>query len=1249
MPKISCPCGAENDATSTFCTACGERLVASSASTCSQCGQALAPDARFCLQCGTATQEAAPDSATPAAEFKRVPEEPSIPPDWKVRDVILDLYEVKDLLGEGGFGRVNRVHHREWNIDLAVKSPRAGAFQTEADRERFVRECETWIQLGMHPHIVSCYYVRDIRGVPHVFAEYIEGGSLQEWIEDRRLYQDGPDQALRRMLDIAIQSAWGLHYAHEHEQGLIHQDIKPANLLLTPEGEVKVTDFGGGMTEAYCSPEQANGEKLSQKTDIWSWGLSVLAMFTGGRTWPSGTIAAEALDAYLKGGSAEEPNSRMHDGLAELLKECFQQEPGDRPANFQQVAGRLQGVYQQAMGEEYPREEPKAAELLGDSLNNRALSLLDLGRNEEAERLFDEAIAVDPHHLEAVYNRGVVLWRQGRLTDDALVQQLESARSTHASNWVATYQLAQVHLERGDVEAAEKLLGEAAEQAPEAEEVQAGLRAARAGGIAASQCVRVLEGHREDVLSVCLSRDGRGALSGSEDGSLRLWEVATGRCIRSFGGHRGKVTSVCLSGDGKWALSGSSDKKLRLWEASSGRSLRSFEGHADRVTSICLSGDGRWALSGSDDRTVRLWEVSTGHCVRTFEGHSAEVLSVCVDRDGRWALSASRDGTVRLWEVAIGHCVRTFERHTSWVASVCLSGDDQYALSGSWDSTMRLWQVATGRCIRSFDVGSEVSAVSLSGDGRWALSASSDNTLRLWEVPTGRCMRTFAEAAKALCLSEDGCCALSSEFFKKTVRVWRIARQATALCMPRPSRPRSYAVMLEGEMRANDLLREARQALEETRFDEALQKAREARAVSGWERRRETRAVWTALSASCARVGLRAEWLQSAFDVGSEVAAVWLSRHGRWAVSGSADKILRLWEVTTGRCVQSFHGHGNYLTSLCVSEDGHSVVSGSSDKTVRLWQVQTGRCVQTLSGHRGLVWSVCLSGDGRWALSGSMSLPSSTDKTLRLWDVATGSCIRAFEDHSEDVWSVYLSRDGRWALSGSANGTVQLWETISGRCVRNFMGHTGNVFSVCAGEDGRWALSGSADNTVRLWEVATGCCVRRFDGHTSTVKSVCLSRDGRWALSGSNDMTLRLWEVSTGMCVRVFKGHKGAVTSVCLSGNGRWALSGSKDKTLRLWDLDWELEARDLTEWDEGVRPYLETFLTLHTPFASDDPMTREGLTRSGRAAWTEEDFQVLIRDLEYAGYGWLRPEGVKCELEKMTASWEGPPPLPGE
>jgi hypothetical protein len=210
------------------------------------------------------------------------------------------------------------------------------------------------------------------------------------------------------------------------------------------------------------------------------------------------------------------------------------------------------------------------------------------------------------------------------------------------------------------------------------------------------------------------------------------------------------------------------------------------------------------------------------------------------------------------------------------------------------------------------------------------------------------------------------------------------------------------------------------------------------------------------------------------------------------------------------------------------------------------------------------------------------------------------------------------------------------------------------VNSVSLSGDGRFALSGSRDNTLKLWEVATGKCLRTFEGHTSSVNSVSLSGDGRFALSGSRDNTLKLWEVATGQCLRTFEGHTHWVTSVSLSGDGCFALSGSEDKTLKLWFLDWELGDHDPADWNEGARPYLVLFLSAHTPYAAALPTGREpneqeltlALTRCGKPTWTEDDFRCLLDRLGCAGYGWLRPEGVRRELDKMAASWQAPPPL---
>lgn len=123
-----------------------------------------------CKRCGTKFVVGSASSAVSPSPPSRSAEDDS-PQVWQPGQVILNLYEVTDLLGEGGMGQVHKVRHRGWNMDLAVKSPRAAWIARAGGVENFVSECETWVNLGLHPHIVSCYYVRTLAQLPQLAVE----------------------------------------------------------------------------------------------------------------------------------------------------------------------------------------------------------------------------------------------------------------------------------------------------------------------------------------------------------------------------------------------------------------------------------------------------------------------------------------------------------------------------------------------------------------------------------------------------------------------------------------------------------------------------------------------------------------------------------------------------------------------------------------------------------------------------------------------------------------------------------------------------------------------------------------------------------------------------------------------------------------------------------------------------------------------------------------------------------------------
>ena len=323
--------------------------------------------------------------------------------------------EIRRLLGKGGMGRVFEVYHRGWGITLAAKSPLA-----DVHVESFVREAETWIGLPIHPNVTACHYIDQLDGRPIVLAEFVPGGSILDAIADGRVY-DGGDAA--RVIEVGRDAIAGIALAHDEE--LVHQDIKPHNLLLGADGRTKVTDFGlaravsvatsgdgdapagatvRGMTPAYCSPEQAAGSRVTAASDVWSWAVTMLHLCSGEHALRSGATAPQALAAAVERGSWR---ARPPDALVELLRDCFARTPADRPVAAE-VSRRLDAIARR------PRRPAPAVPRNATALaTNRAVSRFHLGDTALARRILAEALATDPDHVAARYDHELFAWHAG--------------------------------------------------------------------------------------------------------------------------------------------------------------------------------------------------------------------------------------------------------------------------------------------------------------------------------------------------------------------------------------------------------------------------------------------------------------------------------------------------------------------------------------------------------------------------------------------------------------------------------------------------------------------------------------------------------------------------------------------------------------------------------------------------------------------------------------------------------------------
>lgn len=553
-------------------------------------------------------------------------------------------------------------------------------------------------------------------------------------------------------------------------------------------------------------------------------------------------------------------------------------------------------------------------------------------------------------------------------------------------------------------------------------------QSARLWSVPAAKPRRILrEGHLEAVSRLVFTDGDNRAVSGSQDGTICLWDVQTGEQLRIEDADTMGVTGITpsestgitgiapfesdpillvSSGRSTEALGGTlslgqtpigavnSPGRAMLWDWNSQTSY-GLEKNTDSVTCLSLSRDGRRVVTGSMDSTIRLWDLESGRQLRLLSGDGDPIWSIAAEPSGKTVLGGSQEGLFRRWDLETGKRTHTLGQVRKMIEGLAMTPDGTVAVTAPADGDSMSWNLETGTPIATLQVSDDIfTSAAISRDGNLAASGSFDNHVWIWDTKTGKPLHKLEghwASVRSVAFSHDAKL-IASGSDDMTVNLWRVA---------------------DGTL------------------------------------------------------------IQTCRGHTESLGAIAFDPTDRWLISASMDSTLRLWNVADGSCAGVLRGHAGAASSVAFLDGGARCISTGDDATLRIWNLTSLSQEKILAAPSGGIFCV--------AVAGKTGLVAGENNAIRVWDISSGALQRTLEGHSGVVTSLSMDRLGSVAISGSVDGTVRVWDLQTNNEPIIYRGHAKPVSTARVLPGGRTAVSGSFDGRVKIWSLKTGRTFQTLD------------------------------------------------------------------------------------------------------------------------------------------------------------------------
>jgi len=666
--------------------------------------------------------------------------------------------------------------------------------------------------------------------------------------------------------------------------------------------------------------------------------------------------------------------------------------------------------------------------------------------------------------------------------------------------------------------------------------------------------IHQLKAHDDSINCLVIIDEGSRIISGSKDKTIKVWDLWTGRLVKILKSHRASVMTLITNANFKKMLSGAEDGTIHIWDLENFKKCDNYDGHEKSVNGLALLSNEFKLISVGSDHSIRIWRLEAVDLLPFLEGHSGPVKQIFLLKDEEKLLSISEDNSLILWDIKENKPFRKYLNKIGEIKCMCMMNDgedlllittkeikiwdiiswkqkdsilwkdiaeivvispDKRCFIGCEDTYIKVWDLEKKELITNLDghIGA-VTAMILSIKRQLLISGSSDNSIIIWDLEKMSIIHIFKghqHTVSCLLIDKEEKVLISGSY-DKSVMIWS----------------------LDNYNKLPEIIKDLPLEVHALAFTPDQDKL-----IIGCGKIKS-------FSAKKAIISHKNEDHIHIFDLKTlkkiasldnlrDSSTLSVSLSGETLVSGSKDRSISFWNLSTLSHEKTFSGYSNKVLAELMTSACDKLILACDDKNIVVWNLKFTSLNTILKGHTGNPICLAITHDGNKLVSGAK------DKSLRIWSLEKKQEIEILQGHSAGVNCVEFTKDEKILLSGSDDLTIRLWDFLEMKLITVLDGHQ-SIQAIMDLDNGNRFVTGDKGKNLNIWRKTNEELNYEIEKHINFetgISKIIASPNRKIILVMLENSKIQTWKVKNWSLIAEIEGKKGNLrtTPIFLSSN----------------------------------------------------------------------------------------------------------------